>query len=223
MKKQFLIAILILPTLIFSQIGGITNGDGTSYNSIFNPNTEMDDTEKFKLIASKMYINQNYLAANVDDISETFFMRYNLYGDEMEFTKNDQLLYLKKKKGRSILFQNSNINYKLFELDNKLKYFIVHNEGKNQLLSRQIVTYQEEKPPVNSYVAGKDADFIRDKDIFYIRFDKNDILEVPGNKKKFYAIFKEKESKIKKYIKSKKLDIKDIEDLKKIVDYSNSL
>ena len=223
MKKQFLIAILMLPTLIFSQVGGIVTGSGNTYNTIFNPNTEIDKTAEFKQLAPKMYINTIYLAANVDNISETFFLRYNLYRDEMEFSKNDQLLYLKKKKERSVIFQNFNIHYKVFALDNELKYFIVHNEGNNQLLSRQIVTFQEEQPPKNSYAAGKPADFIREKDEFYFRFDKNNILEVPGNKKKFYAIFKENESKIKKYIKSNKLSIKKTEDLIKIVNYSNTL
>tara|TARA_R110001606_G_scaffold392298_1_gene561114 strand:+ start:454 stop:1125 length:672 start_codon:yes stop_codon:yes gene_type:complete len=223
MKKQFLIAILMLPTLIFSQVGGIVTGSGNTYNTIFNPNTEIDKTAEFKNLAPKMYLNANYLAANVDNISETFFLRYNMYRDEMEFTKNNQLLYLKKKNERSVVFQNLNTNYKLFELNNNLKYFIVHNEGNNQLLSRQIVTFQEAKPPKNSYSTGKQADFVRNKDVFYIRFDNKNIIEVPGNKKKFYAIFKENESEIKKYIKSNKLNIKDTEDLKNIVNYSNTL
>ena len=73
MKKQILIAILMLPTLIFSQVGGIATGSGNTYNTIFNPNTKIDNTEEFKELAPKMYINANYLAANVDNISETFF------------------------------------------------------------------------------------------------------------------------------------------------------
>ncbi|WP_026776696.1 hypothetical protein [Polaribacter sp. Hel_I_88] len=222
MKKIF-IAILMLPALAFSQVGGITTGSGTSYNTIFNPNTEIDKSEEFKELAPKMYITTSYLAANVDDIVETFFLRYNMYRDEMEFSKNDQLLYLKKINDRTIVFQNLNTKYKLFELNNDLKYFIVHNEGKNQLLSRQTVTYQEEKPPVNSYVAGKKADFIRNDDIFYIKFDNNSIIEVPSNKRKFYAIFDGKESEIKNYMKSNRLNNKDLEDLKKIVTYFNSL
>jgi hypothetical protein len=223
MKKQFLMVILMLPTLMFSQVGGITTGGGNTYNTIFNPNTKIDKTEEFKELAPKMYISSKYSAANVDNIVETFFLRYNMYRDEMEFSKNNQLLYLKKTKGRSIVFQYPKVNYKLFELNNELKYFIVHNDGKNQLLSRQVVTFQEAQPPKNSYVSGKSADFVRNKDLFYIRFDNDNIIEVPGNKKKFYAIFKGNESKIKKYIKSNKLNIKDIEDLKKIVDYSNTL
>lgn len=227
MKKRIkiIISVLLLKiiTITNAQVVGFSSPGGGTYEMVFVPGEKLDNSAEFKKIASKMYITKNYQPTKVDNIIETIFLKYNAYKDEMEFLNDGQILFLKKERDRQITFTNSNTKYELFNVDNKLKYFIVHNDGKNQLLSRQIVTYQEAKPPRNSYVAGKDPDFIRDKDIFYIRFDKNNILEVPGNKKKFYALFKENESKIKKYIKSEKLDIKDIDDLKKIVDYSNSL
>jgi hypothetical protein len=75
----------------------------------------LDDSAKFEIIAPKMYITPNYLAAKVDNMVETIFLKYNIYKDEMEFSKNGQILFLKKQNGRKITFENLNQKYEVFK------------------------------------------------------------------------------------------------------------
>ena len=169
-----------------------------------------------------MYASVDYLAAMVDDINESFFLRYNIYRDEMEFLKNGKTLYLKKNEKRKIIFSKSQENFRLFKLNNKLRYFTVHNIGDNLLLSRKIVEYQEAKLAASSYQKDKPADFKMKENKIYIRFNQT-LVEVPKRKNKFNTIFGPQSSAIKKYVKNNKLNIKNIEDLKTIVQYYNKL
>lgn len=222
MKNIFLLLsalLLLFPTNINSQVGGI---GGSDYEMVFVPGAKEDKSDFFKKIAPKMYASVDYLAAMVDDINESFFLRYNIYRDEMEFLKNGKTLYLKKNEKRKIIFSKSQENFRLFKLNNKLRYFTVHNIGDNLLLSRKIVEYQEAKLAASSYQKDKPADFKMKENKKYIRFNQT-LVEVPKRKNKFNTIFGPQSSAIKKYVKNNKLNIKNIEDLKTIVQYYNKL
>jgi hypothetical protein len=144
-----------------------------------------------------MYLTENYLPSKVDNFIETVFFRYNIYKDEMEFTKDGKVVFLRKQKGRKILFVNTSDSYELFEFEEKLNYFVVHNEGKNQLLSKQVVKYKKEKIARNSYENSKAAKFVTIKDGIYIKFNADGIQEVPSNKNKFYDLFGKNAKSIK--------------------------
>jgi hypothetical protein len=182
----------------------------------------LDDSAEFERIAPKLYLTPNYLAAKVDHMVETIFLKYNIYKDEMEFSKNGQILFLKKQNGRKITFENLNQKYEVFKFEDKLAYFMVHNDGKNQLLSRQIVKFQKEKLAKTSYQVDKPADFKRQKDVFYLKFD-NVIKEISSSKKKFYDVFGDQAKSGKKFVKTKNLNIKNIEGLEKIIQHLNTI
>ena len=223
MKKQIIfIAVLAIgfSTISNAQVGGI---GGTEYQMTFVPGEKFDNSAEFKRIAPKMYGTVAYLPAQVEGIKETFFLRHNMYRDEMEFIKNGQTLYLQKNDERQITFNQSNEVYSLFKLDGKLRYFLVHNEGNNVLLSRKVVEYKEAKPAMSSYQKDRPADFKREDDEIYLKFKNGNLTEVPKSKNKFYGIFGENASNIKKYVKKNKLSVKEIKDLKKIVAYSNTI
>ena len=215
--------LLFFPLITSSQVSGISSANGGTYEMVFVPGEKEDKSAAFKKIAPKMYETLAYLPATVEGINETFFLRHNIYRDEMEFSKNGGILYLKKNKERKITFNQSNHQYRLFKLNDKLKYFMVHNSGENILLSRKVIEYQDAKPAKSSYDKDKAADFKRKNDEVFIKFKNNSIVEAPRNKKKFYAMFGDNSSKIKKFIKKNKLNIKKISDLTKIVAYLNTL
>lgn len=225
MKKIVILTLITLlaATSIKSQAFGVVNANGTSNQITFIKRDKIDETEKFKKIAHKMYLTDNYIACKVDSINETVFLKYNIYKDQMEFEHNNQVLFLKKEKGRKIVFQYTKEDYRLFDFENELKYFQVIKDGKNQLLRRQIVTYSEAKPAASSYQKAKPAAFNREKDKFYIRFENKNIVEVPSRKKQFYSIFSSHANEIKKYVKSNKLNIKRVSDLEKVVSFYNTL
>jgi uncharacterized membrane protein len=223
MKKQTLFLVILTISICakgFSQVGGI---GGSDYEIVFIPGEKQDNSDEFKKIANKMYGTIAYLPSKVEGITETLFLRHNIYRDEMEFSKNGEILYLKKDKDRKIIFTESKEVYRLFEKNNRLKYFLVHNNGKNILLTRKIIKYQDSKPAASSYAKDKAADFKRKSDEVYINFKQGGLLEVPRNKKKFYEIFGDNSNKIKSYVKKNKLNIKKVKQLKKVVMFYNTL
>lgn len=222
-KNTIILAILFLVSgFTQSQVTGITAPGGGTYEMVFTPRDKVDNSAEFKKIAHKMYFNANYLPCKIDTMAETVPLKYNIYKDEMEFLKNGQILFLNKQAGREVLFNSLNKKYEVFNFEGELRYFITHNLGKNRLLSREIVKYSEAKPAATSYQNDKAADFKRKDDIFYLE-SNNTIIEIPSKKKKFYSIFGNNAAKIKKFVKSNKLNIKETEDLKNIVEYLNTI
>ena len=169
------------------------------------------------------FLTVSYLPSKVDSFLETVFFRYNIYKDEMEFIQDGEVLLLRKQKGRKILFVNTKETYELFEFEKKLNYFIVRNQGENQLLSEQIIRYRKEKTARNSYETNKAAQFVKSKDVNYIKFNNDGIIEVPKNKNKFYDLFGKNSKSIKRFVKTNKLNIKNIDDLEKIVQHLNTI
>lgn len=213
---------LALPNVTFGQVVGFSAPGGSNYEMVFIPGPKLEDSGEFERIAPKMYLTPNYLAAKVDNIVETIFLKYNIYKDEMEFSKNGQVLFLKKQNGRIITFDSLNQKYKIFKFEDKLAHFMVHNDGKNQLLSRQIVKFQKEKLAKTSYQVDKPADFKRQKDVFYLKFD-NVIKEISSSKRKFYDVFGDQAKSVKKFVKTENLNIKNIEGLEKIMQHLNTI
>jgi hypothetical protein len=201
----------------------MNNPQSGLYEMAVLPKKNENNSAAFKKIAPQMYLTENYLPSKVDNFIETVFFRYNIYKDEMEFTKDGKVVFLRKQKGRKILFVNTSDSHELFEFEEKLNYFVVHNEGKNQLLSKQVVKYKKEKIARNSYENSKAAKFVRIKDGIYIKFNADGIQEVPSNKNKFYDLFGKNAKSIKKFVKTNKLNIKNIDELEKIVLYLNTI
>jgi hypothetical protein len=231
MKKQ----LTLLITFIFfitsfighSQSVNVLGGNSETRGDMFEMSSiiksKKDNSEEFKKISHKMYLTKNFITAKIDSLNETYFLKYNIYKDEMEFSKNEKIYYLTKKKGREVLFTDDNIKYKVINYKNKLSYFVLLNDGKNQLLLKEIIKFKEAKLATSSYDKSTPSDFKRKKDKLYIKLGNSDIKEIPSNKKKFYALFKEESKSIKSFIKKNKIDIKKTNDLKKIINYLNKI
>ncbi|MDP5091658.1 MAG: hypothetical protein NWQ17_00010, partial [Polaribacter sp.] len=112
--KILLLLTFLTPFMNFGQIGGIVNGNGTTYENFFLPKDIEDNSVEFNKIATKMYFSQIYLSSKVDNFKEEVFLKYNIYKDEMEFINNDKVFYLKKDLGRKISFVDLNIDYEVF-------------------------------------------------------------------------------------------------------------
>ena len=225
MRRFFLVLLITVTSFsTYAQISsqGAGRGGGANYD-VFLTNREAEENEEFKKIAHKMYLTTAYLPAKVDNINETFYLRYNMYRDQMEFTKGEEIVYLKKEVGRKVTFTGLNTQYIVLDMNGKLNYFVLHNDGKNSLLSKLRVKYQEEQPARSTYQQGKSADFKRRKNELYIAFNNVDPIKIPTKKSAFYNVFGSKSSQIKNYMKKNKLSSKKLEDIKKIVKHFNTL
>lgn len=216
-----LIIFLILSKSITAQVGSTVLGNN-QVGVTFLPG-EKDKIPNIDKIKHKTYLTQNYEQAFINGIKESVFLKYNIYKDEMEFVKNETTYYLNKKEGTSINFKRINTTYKIYDYKNKFRYFQVHNDDKALLLSKQNISYIEAKPAATSYQKAKPADFRRESDSYYIKFQNQSIKELPSKKKNFYQIFGEKSNSIKSFVKKNKIDIKKIKDLKEVINYYNTL
>lgn len=201
----------------------------TTYSQVININgmptvltTTEDVPDDLKKIQYKKYAFRNYKPCYVDDNKERAFIRYNIFDDQMEFVKDGNIYYLVKEAGRTVIFAD-NTTYKVFDLNGDEGFFLVHAEGKNSLIAKQSVRYVEAKKAESTYGSDKPADYKRRKDVLYFVFEGKGLVKVPTKKKDFYTAFGSQSSSIKSHMKKNKLGYKKLKDLKKIIQYFNTL
>ena len=191
-------------------------------DQILDPKSADDVPADLEGIQYKKYLTQDYKPAFVDDFKVRAFLRYNIHEDQMEFVKDESVYYLKKEVGRKVRFAD-NTKYAVYDLEGEPHFFLVHQEGKNLLLAKQIVKFVEAREPNSGYDRGTPPDYKRRKDELYIALDGSNLQLVPRKKKTFYSFFGSNESAVKTYMKKNKLGYKKVEDLKKVVEYLNTL
>jgi len=233
MKRIYITFLLIIySSLVFSQGYG-----GTSFEGIFNAASVLDmspvgkqyfsdkafSEEEKRKILELQYMTSAYNPALIDSFTTTAYLRYNLYNDQMEFVKNDQIYYLQKQKGRRVHFTALNKTYKVFELYGDLNFFMVKVDGKNSLLVRQEKRFVKPEKPKSQYQKEKKATFKSKKDVYYLALGNSNLMKLSGKKKEFPKAFVGKESEIKAFVKKNKLNPKKLEDIAKVVAYFNTL
>jgi len=217
--KRFLLLLFVF-SLSYTTHAQMVRVNG--YEQILSPKSAEDIPEDLKKIQFKKYLFQDYKPAYVDDFKERAFLRYNIHEDQMEFVKDDNIYYLKKETGRRVRFAD-NTTYEVYGLNGKPQFFLVHVGGKNSLLARQIVRFIKAREATSGYDTGKPADYKRRKDELYMILDDKGVVKVPTKKKDFYKAFGANSASVKSYMKKNKLGYKKEKDLKKIVQYLNTL
>lgn len=212
-----LIAVFAFASTVNAQVININGVD-----QILDPKEAEDVPADLKGIQYKKYLTKDYKPAFVDDFKVRAFLRYNIHDDQMEFVKDENVYYLKKDIGRQIRFADKT-KYMVFGLKGEPQFFLVHQEGKHLLLAKQIVKFVEAREPNSGYDRGTPPDYKRRRDEIYIAFNGKSVIPVPRKKKTFFAIFGDKESEIKSFMKKNKLGYKKVEDLKKVIEHLNSL
>lgn len=222
--KQQKFTTLIMLFLAFLTFGQSSNNEYNNYMYHLGTvtTTRGDHSAEIEKITSKMYLSDNYLQTKIDDEKVEIPVKYNIYRDKMEFSKNGQTFFLNKESVKKLTFVDLDKNYEVFKFKGELKYFETHNSGNNRLLSREIIKFVNAERPKSHYQKQQTADFKKGKDKFYIKFN-NTIVEIPSKNSNFYSLFGKNKKKIKKFIKSNKLSIKKVDDLKKIIEYYNTI
>ena len=192
------------------------------FEQILNPTGKASVPAELKAIEHKKYVSKDYKPAYVDDFQQRAFLRYNIYEDQMEFVKDNNIYYLQKDLDRVVKFSD-NTKYTVKELDGDAQFFLVHQDGKNMLLAKQTVRFVEAQEAETGYDARKPADYKRRKDELFLARNGKELELIPRKKKTFYGIFGDKSSDIKSFVKKNKLGYKKAKDLKKIIAYYNTL
>lgn len=152
-------------------------------------------------------------------------VRYNIYQDLIEYQQNGKALVvdpstkIKKVQMGDITFIVEKLN-----VGGKTKYGFLNllDSGKVTLYSKKMMRYQE--PLKGRALDGGDvpAKFSRMQDEYFYKIGTGELKEV-GNLKELIAGLPDKQDEIKQYVKQEKISPKKEEELRKLIQYYNSL
>ena len=148
--------------------------------------------------------------------------RYNIYFQQMQFAfEGDTLAFGAPEQIKTLSLDNKTFIYSDFigaENEKANSYFQIIENGENKLLLRRTISYQfKDRAGRSPYDT-----FIRQISFYMKKGDKPAEL-LPHGKKSFVKLFDKNQDKISVFIKINKLNIRNIDDMKKIISYYNSL
>jgi hypothetical protein len=169
-----------------------------------------------------IYSNNELKASNVP-------MRYNIFSDDIEINTSQD----PNKQDINVLSKSPDVFVKIgtdvfvyvenLSDENQSGYFKVVHEGDHfDLYKKSRVNYVEKRFAETNYQQDQPARFDR-TDTFYLVSNRGVFYELPTNRRRFAAVFKEHNKEIDTYVRSNRLDIRNENDLEKIVKYFNTL
>lgn len=176
------------------------------------------------------YINKNFTPITIAQFEDKIYNgRYNAFSGEMEVNLGDnKVLLLDNNTDYEITFSHSKKLYRTENFTNnkgvKKNGFlvVVHETNKSALLKEESITYHKKVEAASSYEKDIPARYIRNKDAYYIDYN-NTITYISHKRKDLLKSFPNEASKLKSYIKKNKINLKEEDDLIKIVDYMSNL
>lgn len=182
--------------------------------------------EELKEIKGSPYAKDGFSIGNVyvDDkiVIDLVKLRYNASSDQIEIKDGENI---------SALVKSNSVSAKILEdlyvvatsnLDFEEHYYkVIIGNKKASLYERLDIDFIPPTPAKSGFEAAQPAEF-KQKSTFYFIKD-NSFTELPNSKSKIYKLFEDEEKKVISYAKSNKLNPKDIEDLKQIIEFYNSL
>lgn len=221
MKKTINLLMLLVSINIVAQLENIFE---------VTPQAISTFDKRNKNVKGSRFIEDNFSPAKLSKISgRTLDARYNCLDDYFEVKANGKVNYLTPITSSYIRFINTGEVYKSFNyLKNdrvKRGFFIIDRVNENTLLlTKQVIKFYEEVKPKSGYEKYKRPELKRKKDEYYIKLEnKENAVKLPTKKKKIIQFLKKDTKKLKKYIKSEKLDLSKKEDLIMLLKYSEAL
>ena len=227
-KSIFLILVFVFVQHAYAQ--GIQFADGTS--------TKMDNTfltlssSEDPTIEGSRYLNDTFSRARISLMpSQIYAVRYNVFGDEMEFrgTDNKILALNKNKISAEVTFLDTNITYSLFEYkeDDDLVsrgYFTRLNPtGANIILKKNVVVFLKEKESKTGYYPYRPPMYKKVKDRIYIKLENEMPVLLTQNKRKLSKLFRGREKEIINFLNKERINLSKDKDLIKFSNYLNNL
>jgi hypothetical protein len=195
--------------------------DDSNFNKLYS-NVDLSKIEGSPYMNNEFQLGKVYnrITKNVSN----FLLRYNIYNDEIQIKVNDNNTsrVLIKSNDYFVIFNNSQIFYEKYLVNNKIEtgYFILKYTGKSlRLFEKKNKIFQDAKPSKDSFHNSIPAKF-KDNSSYYIKSINDEILHpVSSSKKAVLDNFPNHEKELKTYIKSEKINLKDENDLKKLLTY----
>ncbi len=188
----------------------------------------MSEIMTHEIIDGSPYLNDEFIDGTVFTTFKTKFtdipLRYNIYSDQIEFESDKGVLVLASPETVEVIeFNEKQFEYVPYSIANRIKrgFFIVEERGNATLYIKPRVTFQEAKKPA-AYQDAVPAQFIKRPDEFYIRAGENPAMLI-STKKDLENVFPDYQKEVSEFMKKNKTKPKDLESLKELVNYYNSL
>ncbi|MFK7811300.1 MAG: hypothetical protein AB8B59_02330 [Maribacter sp.] len=227
MKATLLFLISFLPLLSGAQqhmeITGGLNGTRLYVENV--------DNSKYDAIDGSPYLSEEFVTAKINDVEKTQFIRFNVFDNIIEVQMEDKktvMLNLENEIDIKLL-DGSKKQYRtasyLKDGTKSKSFFEVINDGDNYSLYKQERKLYQEEQEAEAFKEKQRAKFVARSPIFFVTDFNSDspiLLEVPKKKKKFITLFGKKGKEVEKYMKQKKLNFKEKDDLVQIMDFISS-
>jgi len=223
-RKIALLILSSLPTALLGQIQDVPNGslqDLAFYIGSNNP--------KYANAEGSRYLNDNFIAAKINKISETQWIRFNVVENTVEMkAENDEVRTLSLNQIQKIqLLNGSDIVFEIHHYRDEhgtiqSSFFESISSGKNYTLYRkERIKFVPSIPEKSSYEPAVPARFVKIKTKLYVSgfLEEGHLEEIPTKKKAFLKLFGANATSIQKFIKAEKLQWQNSEALVLILNY----
>lgn len=186
---------------------------------------ESQNTVDLKSIKGSPYENDEFLMGRAMsdnlNISNPYFMRYNIYNDVIEIKDKEQSVEMSKSSDVYALINDREYHYESYSDESgKLNkgYFILLYKGEQlALYARKTQRYKDVVKAKTSYHQDVPAAFVDSKD--YTMKKEGQMEFLSRNKKELTRQFPSLEAKLKGYIKTNRINLNDDADMIRLFAY----
>jgi len=232
-KKYYWIIILILFGLLPNQgLAQITIPEIEEYLDRIRLNRAMEGMREntYKDVEGSPFMSKEFREGRIQLKDGRLFsgkLRYDMYAIEMQFIAKGIVYVIAFPEDiEYIEIEDVKFIYSPYLLtpsgtNPKESYFIVMMDGDNKLLAKKEVLLLD-AVPAKPYTDPKPAQFSKKNDSYYIKKKNLPAVKI-SNRKSLMGILEDKEAEVLSFIKKEKISHKNPEDLKKLIEYYNSL
>ncbi|SMC50087.1 hypothetical protein [Moheibacter sediminis] len=205
--------------LTLSTISSFSQTSGSGGYSTFNTPTKGD-------LEGSMYSNDKFSTLKVNGEDHTGKVRYNALDDKMEFSDNsfygfktgDELNLIDVKK--KYLYAD----YKDVKENNVSGFLVESQSGKKiRLYKKEKVKFVKGSVAKSSYDKTIPDKYVKEKDVFFLRINDEEITLLPSSRKDFSKLFGDKEKEVMDYLKKNNSSLNAENDLKIVFNYLNTI
>lgn len=218
-------------------IAALASAENPLYTGMFSKVQSNNDVQKIaiKTIKGSPYLVENFEKANLydsDKLVGTFYARYNAFNQDLEIKstnlEEEEYMALIKSEDLRMVFADKELKYTSFIDESGKKqgdYLISMTQGDQYTMyQRYIVDFREGREAINSLVMSTPHKFVTRTEFYIKNMNTNLISEIPTKKSKLLDLFDGDEKiQIARLIKKNSLNLRDEMDLRKILQFANSM
>lgn len=195
-------------------------------------NMKSREAVSYEKIDGDPFLYQDFVPGNLllktgENIQLNF--RFDIFKGEIQFGKKDEIYALINPESvSSVLIDTLRFIYTGYlkspgdinSIENS--WFILKKDGKCRLLIRKNLRLQAATPPKPYQEEGSPAKFIHTRDTYYVQPEGESAFKI-DNKKDLLNNLPDKNGELSSFLKANNLDVKEVNDLAKIISFYNNL